>query len=487
MKNNKIVNNLSKDELALIRKNKILRQQLAYKSHMWFFLLYMSNYIKYDFAPFHYEMFGLTEDESITFIDITAFRGSAKSTIMTLSFPIWAVIGNLQNKFILIVSQTQTQARLHLSNLKRELENNMQLKADIGPFQELNDEWSSASIVIPKYGARISAVSTDQSIRGVRHYQHRPDLIIFDDIEDLASVKTKEQRDKTYDWVMGDAIPAGDEKTKIVIIGNLLHEDSTQMRLAEHINNNEIDGVFRKYPLLDENRIPTWESRFPNKDAIDNLRRRTVSEVAWQREYMLNLIAETEQVIHKDWIKYYKYESMPSFKDDSFEFAACGVDLAISQNTASDKTAMVSAYVFRVNGEYKIYIQPNPINKQLNFPQTIDSIKQIYTMLVPGGESNIYIEQVAYQEAAVQQLKHEEIEVEGVKVSGDKRARLALTSSFIKSGIVVFPEKGCEELIEQLVGFGKEKHDDLADAFSLLVLKISELIDKVDFDFVIIG
>ncbi|MEN9881393.1 MAG: hypothetical protein RLZZ308_576, partial [Candidatus Parcubacteria bacterium] len=37
------------------------------------------------------------------------------------------------------------------------------------------------------------------------------------------------------------------------------------------------------------------------------------------------------------------------------------------------------------------------------------------------------------------------------------------------SAIVKFPKQGCEELIEQLVGFGVEKHDDLADAFSLLV------------------
>ena len=33
---------------------------------------------------------------------------------------------------------------------------------------------------------------------------------------------------------------------------------------------------------------------------------------------------------------------------------------------------------------------------------------------------------------------------------------------------------GCEELIEQLIGFGKEKHDDLADAFTILVLRIIE-------------
>jgi hypothetical protein len=38
----------------------------------------------------------------------------------------------------------------------------------------------------------------------------------------------------------------------------------------------------------------------------------------------------------------------------------------------------------------------------------------------------------------------------------------------------VFPRQGAEDLINQLVNFGIERHDDLADAFSLLVLKALE-------------
>jgi hypothetical protein len=44
----------------------------------------------------------------------------------------------------------------------------------------------------------------------------------------------------------------------------------------------------------------------------------------------------------------------------------------------------------------------------------------------------------------------------------------------IRNGTVLFPDKGCEQLLQQMIGFGVEKHDDLADAFSLLVLKIVE-------------
>jgi hypothetical protein len=56
----------------------------------------------------------------------------------------------------------------------------------------------------------------------------------------------------------------------------------------------------------------------------------------------------------------------------------------------------------------------------------------------------------------------------------DKRARLALTSHAVQSGQVLFPRQGAEDLINQLVNFGIEKHDDLADAFSLLIIKALE-------------
>ena len=65
--------------------------------------------------------------------------------------------------------------------------------------------------------------------------------------------------------------------------------------------------------------------------------------------------------------------------------------------------------------------------------------------------------------------------VEAVKVGGrDKRERLSLTTDYIQTGKVLFPKKGAELLVQQLTGFGVEKHDDLADAFSILMSKIIE-------------
>ena len=169
---------LNQQELQMIKENRDVRVTLAEKSHYWFFSLYLGEYVQYPFAPFHKEMFSITEDEKTRISAVVAFRGSAKTTIMTTSFPIWAITGKLQKKFILILSQTQQQARLHLTNIKRELESNELLKEDIGPFEEFSDEWAANSIVLKNYGARIVAASTEQSIRGIKHGRYRPDLVI---------------------------------------------------------------------------------------------------------------------------------------------------------------------------------------------------------------------------------------------------------------------------------------------------------------------
>lgn len=181
-----------------ILKDAALRVKMTFESHFMFFHVYFSHYIEFDTADFQKEMFRLTEN--FKNLVIVAFRGSGKSTIMNMSLPLWAIMGKPQCKYLLIVGQTQEQAKQHLKNIKQELETNELLKRDLGPFKEIENDWSAYTIEIPNFNARISAISVDQSIRGTRHGAHRPDLIMCDDIEDMNSVRTLENRDKVDDF-----------------------------------------------------------------------------------------------------------------------------------------------------------------------------------------------------------------------------------------------------------------------------------------------
>ncbi len=456
-------------------KDKKVRTAITKESHWYFFNFYFAHYVKYATAFFHNEIFNLTENESLGNFFVVAFRGCGKSTIITTSYPIWAILGKPQKKFVLILCQTQSQAKQHLMNLRRELESDTLLKSDLGPFKEESDEWGSFSLVFSNSKARISIASSEQSIRGLRHNQHRPDLIICDDVEDISSTKTRDGRNKTYQWLTSEVIPAGDRDTRLVIVGNLLHEDSLLMRIKEDVEKKKIDGVFKEYPLIKNGEI-MWPGKYASMEEIETEKRKAGNEYAWQREYLLNIVPNEDQAINREWIQYYDVIPERHMLECGYRAhteVRVGIDLAISKNDTADYTAMVPALVFETKkGDFDIYILPKIVNKRLNFPETVETCKLMNESYKKDNhETTLVVEDVAYQKALPQQLINEGIwNVKTMKPgNSDKRSRLALTSNMIKCGKIKFPRTGAEELINQIVHFGVEKHDDLADAFSILV------------------
>lgn len=387
---------------------------------------------------------------------------------MSTSLPIWSIIGTQQKKFILIICKTQQQARQTMKNIIDELTSNEFLKRELGPFDEPDDEWRQTSIVVPKYAARITAVSLDTSVRGIKHGSHRPDLIVFDDLEDLASVKTKENRDKLDAQIFNDIVPMGDLGTKVILIGTRLHDDGIIARLRQHIADKTLDGDFRSYPIVNDDGKIAWQGKFPNIDAIEDLRKSVPTIQAWSREYLLKIIDDEETIVKRGWIQ--RYSSMPPVQGNpDFQFTLTGIDLAISEADSADYTAMVSISAFRDrDGNWSAYVHPYPVNERLDFPTARDRIKLVSRVLGNGTPTQVFVESVGYQASMAQDLRHDGYPAEEFKVHGqDKRMRLSLVTHLIKDGIVKFPEEGTDNLIGQLVGLGNERHDDLADAFSM--------------------
>ncbi len=239
------------------------------------------------------------------------------------------------------------------------------------------------------------------------------------------------------------------------------------MRIKEEISQEKTKGIFKEYPLLDKDGICLWPGKYQNENDIEEEKKKIASEISWQREYLLRIIPSDDQVIYPEWIQY--YDELPGVRHKGYRGTYAGVDLAISAKDSADFTAVVMAHVYSRCEKMRIYILPNPIVQKLNFPSQVDLLKDIKQTNMSRHSDTIFVESVAYQEALPQMLEMYEITAEAIKPKGDKRTRLALTSTAIKSGIIKFPRKGCEELIQQLVGFGVEKHDDIADAFSLLI------------------
>ena len=451
-------------------KDQAIRREITKHSHLLFFNIYMSHFVKCEMAPFHQDLFAITEDEGIRFAAITAFRESAKSTIMTLSYSLWSILGVQQKKFVVILSQTKDQASQHFKDLKHELETNSLLKADLGPFKE--DEWNSRTVVIPRYNARITVASAEQSIRGMKHGPHRPQIIIADDCEDTLSVKTLESRDNTYNWFTKEILPLGSRDTKIIVIGNLLHEDSLLMRLKKGIASGTRSGIYREYPLINEDGQCLWPGLYPTQEAIEQKRLDIGNKFSWSQEFLLKPLDNKEAIVQENMLHYYR--ELP--KDNDSSSYAVGIDLAISEKDGADFTAMVTAKVFKQDdGTSLIYILPNPVNEHLLFPDILARIDSLVAGFGGKFSTTLYIEEAMLQGYLTQYLDDHGFIAEGFKLHGmDKRIRVQLSSHPINSAKVFFPEVGAEPILYQLLNFGATKNDDLVDALTVLILKIME-------------
>jgi hypothetical protein len=289
--------NRTKQQRALCNKilsDKSIRRAVVTRSHYWFFSIFFGNYIQYETALFQREMFELTEDTENRLVVVMAFRGSGKSTIMNLSYTLWSILGKQRKKFVVIISNTPNQARNQFQNIRDELRYNTLLANDLGPFEVDETGWGLSSLVLTKLNARITFASRDQAIRGIRFWQHRPDLIICDDLEDSTSVQSKEEREQTYRWFMSEVVPAGDGRARIIVLGNLLCDRSLLLRLKKDIDSGKSKGIFRAYPLLDDNKEILWPGRYESMEAIEELKKSISDEGVWKRDYLLEYRPEID-------------------------------------------------------------------------------------------------------------------------------------------------------------------------------------------------
>lgn len=438
-----------------------------------FLKIYFSDKFSIPIAGFHKKLFKALTGV-LKFIAIMGFRGSAKSTIVE-AFTLWRIVTG-KNKFAVLIGATDNDSRANLANIRSMIEENPLLIEDFNIFLEKKKDdksgqkWSEKQLNI--CGGTILTRSRGSKVRGLKFGDHRPDIVIIDDLEDTESTKTAESRKKTRNWFFSEVIPmtkqgalSGD--VKVVIIGNYVHKDCLLANIEK--NNTDIVKVER-FALYDEKGNITWKALYPTKESVKAkkdevmLAGKGMGNIIWNREYLLKIIDEEDQIIKEDDLLYYPKDWLLR----KYETSGIGIDLAISKKQTADYTAMVKGVIVRNDyGERRLLILPNVVNEHIDFTETIGKAKMAY--LGMSKPCKVYVEKVQYQQSAIEMMKKNGIDVTGVTPTTDKRARLTSISSYITSGMVLFPEEGAEDLITQLLGFGTEEHDDMVDAMVYLI------------------
>lgn len=180
---------------------------------------------------FHRELWELACSPE-KYIAVAAPRAHAKTTAGTIAYTLCSVLFR-EAKFVVIVSDTETQAAMFLGNIKQELSENEHIIELFGLKKDEKGvifEKESETDIILKFQDnaefRIVAKGAEQKLRGLNWNGTRPDLVIGDDLENDELVMNKDRRAKLRRWFFGALLPVLSPKGKVRIWGTILHSDS---------------------------------------------------------------------------------------------------------------------------------------------------------------------------------------------------------------------------------------------------------------------
>jgi len=240
-------------------KKAIERKKKAVENLQYFAKTYFPHYINQPDSKLHVWLYK-NLPEKITGngarIAIAAPRGEAKSTIVTLIFVIW-MVAKAEKKMIPVIMDVLHQAEIMLAAIKIELEYNNRIAKDFPEIAGSGSIWKDV-VIITKNNVKIQAIGTGQRIRGLRHGQHRPDLVILDDVENDKNVLSLKLRDQLTRWINTAVLnlsEAGDTMD-VIMIGTIMHHDST---LARIINNPGWETIKFKAVINWPDKMALWD------------------------------------------------------------------------------------------------------------------------------------------------------------------------------------------------------------------------------------
>lgn len=462
------------------------RRLLSEESFIAFLVLYYADHFSLKSGDFHKLWMKELQEEDFDIFIVIAFRGCGKSTLVTELYALWRAITGRSN-FMLIISHDDTLSKGRVGNIKKAIEENEKLQKDFeitntrSSNRAINEKWTDSELMI--LDCKILARTIRQKVRGLKFGAYRPDAVFLDDIDDPEFARKRENRVKLSRFFYGEVLPAVQEEgAKIFGVGNLTHKACLLKKIIESKEKVAEKGLVIKthlVPLIEKIKTNgkvktniTWKAKYPNFKAIEKQKAKILleedeGETIWKREYLLQIVDDKDKIVYRNDI--HSYDSKILSGGLTIKRAGAGADLAISQKETADYVAMVGGLLVDIEGKEHILILPEGVHGRLGFMKTLEEFQIYYHKLPQGGE--MWIESVQYQKAT-QEVLEEFLgaNVQEIKVTQDKTARLKSVSHLIKSGYVLFPKVNgkyppfIKKLIDEIVDFGIEEHDDLMDA-----------------------
>ncbi len=488
---------------------RLSRIELGYHDIEFFGRYYFPEYFENDTPAFHHEINAMVDDherdpQGYAGLILAAPRGHAKSfRISFLKVIHWIVYQ--RKKFIVLISDTGTQAESLASSIRIEFEQNDRLREDFGDLvgESYGMRWTAGDFFVtfprkdeqdilildkrnkprPGYTCRVVARGTNAGMRGLRSRSARPDVVIIDDGENDELVMTSGQREKVWNWLTGAVIPMLHPKNgTLIVVGTVLHFDSMLSRLLNQ------DDVYRtkRYRAILSDGSALWPSRFPS-EKLDALKKQ-MGTLKFNQEYLNDPIDEETQVIRPEWFRWYKKDDITFDEEGQVYFfeermiVLQAIDPAIAENEQNDYFATTT---IGVTDDFKIIILEAK-RFRMDFPTQVKFVIDNYEKWLP---DTLGIEENGYQRALRQQVEVKgKIPIKKLKHTGvQKYTRIIRVSPLIENGLVYLREathgelgivdpygrisvrihKNIQDFYEEATQYPRSPHDDMLDSFSM--------------------
>ena len=469
---------------------------------------YLRPYFKLPLSGFHTWLVGQLQNLHTrrgSRLALVAPRGSAKSTWVSLVYPLWAAL-HRHESYIQLISDTQTQARLLLEAIKRELKDNPLLAQAYPAAVGRSSPWGQDRIRLVN-GVVIEALGTGAKIRGRRNRSERPSLIIVDDPQNDQHVTSAIQRDRSSNWFNRAVANAGSPQTTILVLGTALHRDCLVLKLA-HCGGWE-GRTFRaieKWPArmdlwADWERIYThWEDPNHEQQALEYYQQHRPemdagAELLWpERENLYSLMclrstigtaafASEKQGDPFDpgaceWPP--EYFSGPGFWFDQWPENLTIKTMALDPSKGKDADVGDYSAIVKLGRDHNgtLYLEADLQRRPT--PQLIADSVEMIRLFNPDGfalETNQFQELLAAEFQRLGEKQRVHLPIYGINNMTNKHVRIRRLGTYLAQRQLRFKNRspGTALLVQQMMDFPVGDHDDGPDALEMALWLMIDL------------
>ncbi len=429
------------------------------------------------FPDLFYTNFSVVHDQIFDIIDsgskkiaIAAPRGIGKTTVAS-TVASKSILFRDTN-FINYVSNSSTNAELQTENIKRELLSNSDIrdlfgniKSDIHEDVVLDETFSKKAwvafgntLVLPR--------GAGQQVRGLKWKNHRPQLIIIDDLEDKEELMNENNRIKMKEWFFSDLMKSVNRYLndwRFIYIDTLKHEDSLLQLL---LDSSDWDSI--TLSLCDDSYnsfVPEYITTEELKEEVEQHREKGILDVFYM-EYMNVPISREDATFDS---KNFKYYDDADIAGKSNIESVVILDPAKTVKIQSSESAIVGIGIDLSSA--RIYIRD--IVSEKMYPDEI--YQELFDMGVRLNAKVLGIEVTSLNEFIKQPIKNQMFknnkffELVWLNARASKEERVASLAPFYRQGYIYHNRACCGKLEAQLLGFPRSKMWDVMDAVAYIV------------------